>query len=242
MNRATENALLLVLGIATAMITLSGAFTRYVRPSLLPWLIALAVGVIALALIAMARDTRRGHSDATEHHQHGHVRHGAIGWLITLPVVMLAFVVPPALAPQAAQPVAVSLSTNDFRQPFPPLPPGRAPEVSMKDVMRRAMLDSAGTLYGRLITLVGFTLKTDQHTDLARVSIFCCAADAQLARVHLTGTPAAQADRLPDNTWVRVEGVMMTPAPATDPSAVVTPTVMVTTMTPVPAPADTYAY
>jgi hypothetical protein len=51
-------------------------------------------------------------------------------------------------------------------------------------------LDSTGTLDDRLITLVGFTLHDGDVTDLARIAIFCCAADAQLARIHLEG-PAA---------------------------------------------------
>jgi uncharacterized repeat protein (TIGR03943 family) len=207
---------------------------------LLPWLAAVAFGMIALALISMVRDARRDHGDAA--HDHDHAYHGRIGWLIALPVVLLAFVVPPALAPQAAEPVAVTLSANDFRQPFPPLPSGRAPEISMKDVMRRAALDSAGTLYGRLITLIGFTLRTDNRVDLARVSIFCCAADAQLARVHLAGAAADEAGQLADNTWVRVEGVVIPPVAGADPAAVEMPTMTVSTMATIPAPADTYAY
>ena len=50
MSRETENALLLLLGLATAIITISGVYTRYVKPSLLPWLAAVAVLLIVLAL------------------------------------------------------------------------------------------------------------------------------------------------------------------------------------------------
>lgn len=92
----------------------------------------------------------------------------------------------------------------------------------MKDVMRRAAFDSAGTLYSRLITLVDFALRTDEHTDLARVSIFCCATDAQLARVHLAGATVAQADRGPTHMGPR-RRVIMTPDAATDAAAVMIP-------------------
>ncbi len=34
----------------------------------------------------------------------------------------------------------------------------------------------------------------------------CCAADAQLARVHLTGPGAAAAAGYPDDTWLQIEG------------------------------------
>lgn len=242
MSRETENALLLLLGLSTAIITVTGVYTRYVKPSLLPWLAAVAVLLIVLALSAIIRDQRArrdedADADADEHAGHEH-RHG-IGWLIAIPVLLLAFVVPPALGAQAAAPLAVTLAPNEFRQPFPPLPAGRAPEVSLKEVMKRLALDSAGTLNSRLITVVGFTLKADGGTDLARITIFCCAADAQLGRLHLRGPAAAAAAELPDNTWIRVEGVIAPTGDATSPAI---PTMTVSTLTPVDAPANTYAY
>ena len=243
MNRETENALLLLLGVATAIITVTGVYTRYVKPSLLPWLAAVAVLVIALALSAIIGDLRAASAGAAETDGHaGHLHRRGIGWLILIPVVLLAFVSPPALGAQAAAPAAVTLSANELRQPFPPLPPGRAPEVSMKEVVKRVALDSAGTLYGRLITLVGFTLKAGGATDLARVSIFCCAADAQLARVHLAGPNAASAAQLPDNTWLQVEGTLIPPPPTGDPDAVLIATMAVSSLTRIEAPANTYAY
>jgi uncharacterized repeat protein (TIGR03943 family) len=246
MSRETENALLLLLGLATAIITITGVYTRYVKPSLLPWLAAVAVLLIVLALSAIVRDLRRRRDDHTgrgdntgsdEHAAHAHRR--GIGWLIAVPVLLLAFVVPPALGAQAAAPISITLSPNELRQPFPSLPAGRAPEVSLKEVMKRVALDSAGTLNSRLITIVGFTLKADSGTDLARITIFCCAADAQLGRVHLRGPAAAAAAELPDNTWVRVEGTIAPPADAASPAI---PTMTVSTLTRVDAPANTYAY
>ena len=166
----------------------------------MPWLAAVAVLLIALAFSAIIRDLRRECHDDTEpneHPSHAHLR--GIGWLLALPVILLAFVAPPALGAQAAAPLAVTLSPNELRQPFPPLPAGRAPEISLKDVIKRAALDSAGTLNSRLITVIGFTLKDGNGTDLARITIFCCAADAQLGRLHLRGAEALTAAELPDN-------------------------------------------
>lgn len=51
--------------------------------------------------------------------------------------------------------------------------------------MMRAATDSAATLDNRLITVTGFTMAGDGGTDLGRVVIICCAADAQRARIHL---------------------------------------------------------
>jgi uncharacterized repeat protein (TIGR03943 family) len=241
MSRETENALLLLLGLSAAIITVTGAYTRYVKPSILPWLAAVAVLLIVLAVSAIIRDLRRGRDDGTgpdEHPSHAHRR--GIGWLIAVPILLLAFVVPPALGAQAAAPLAVTLSPNELRQPFPPLPAGRAPELSLKEVMKRVALDSAGTLTSRLITVVGFTLKDASGTDLARITIFCCAADAQLGRLHLRGPAAASAAELPDNTWIRAEGTVASPtSDAPSPSV---PTITVSTLTRVDAPANTYAY
>jgi uncharacterized repeat protein (TIGR03943 family) len=196
MSRETENALLLLLGLSAAIITVTGVYTRYVKPSLLPWLAAVAVLLIVLAVSAIIRDLRQARDDGTEpDEQTGYAHRRGIGWLIAVPVVLLAFVVPPALGAQAAAPLTVTLSPNELRQPFPPLPAGRAPEVSLKEVMKRVALDSAGTLNSRLITVVGFTLKSDGGTDLARITIFCCAADAQLGRLHLRGPGAPPAQQ-----------------------------------------------
>ena len=110
----------------------------------------------------------------------------------------------------------------------------------MKDLMKRVALDSAGTLNGRLITLVGFTFNDGGRTDLARIAIFCCAADAQLARVHLDGPAAATAASHPENTWLRVEGQVG--YELTTPAATPIPTLTVSSVTPIDPPANTYAY
>ncbi len=60
MSRETENTILLLVGLSVGLVTLTGAFTRYVKPSLLPWLAITAVLLIGLALVAMAGDIRRG--------------------------------------------------------------------------------------------------------------------------------------------------------------------------------------
>ena len=57
----------------------------------------------------------------------------------------------------------------------------------------------------RLVTVTGFTLKAEGRTDLARVVIICCAADASLARIRLSGPAAPHIAAYPEDTWVRVE-------------------------------------
>src|ERR1700739_1916456 len=127
MSRETENAILLLVGISVAVITVSGAFTRYVKPGLLPWLAASAVLLIVLALVAIIGDIRRGGPrthDETDDHTHGHPHRGRLVWRLVVPVLVLIFVTPPALRPSAAAPAVTSVSNDVLKRAFPPLPPG----------------------------------------------------------------------------------------------------------------------
>ncbi|SPM29330.1 TIGR03943 family putative permease subunit [Mycobacterium terramassiliense] len=241
MTRETENTVLLVVGISIIMITITGEFTRYVKPGLLPWLIASAVLLIGLALLAMLRDIRRGGpriSDEVDDHGHPHSHRRGIVWLLVLPIMALCFITPPALRPSAAAPSVTSVSNDVLNRAFPPIPPGRAPELSLPEVLMREAQDTTGSLKGRPITVTGFVLNEAQGVDLGRVVIICCAADAQLARIHLGGPAAAQATGLPDNTWIRVEGEV----PPRQPNSPKIPTLQATAVTRIDAPANPYDY
>jgi uncharacterized repeat protein (TIGR03943 family) len=235
-SRETENTVLLLVGISIAMITVSGAFTRYVKPGQLPWLASSAVLLIALALLAIIGDIRRGgprHGD----HSDGHSHRAGIVWLLVVPILVLIFVTPPALRPSAAAP---AVSNDVLNRAFPPLPPGNAPEVSLPEVLMREAQDTTGSLTNRAITVTGFVLNEAQGVDLGRIVIICCAADAQLARIHLRGPAADRAAGLPDNTWLRVEG-QVTPMPR-QPNSMAIPTLQATAVARIDAPANPYAY
>ncbi|AKS32229.1 TIGR03943 family putative permease subunit [Mycolicibacterium goodii] len=238
MSRETENALLLLIGVSTAIITLTGSYTRYVKPSLLPYLAATAGLLIVLALVAIVRDIRRGgrHDDDPENQDHPHRRGAA--WLLLIPVVLLAFVAPPAIRPDAAS--VTEIPTDSVRRPFPPLPEGHAPQISLPDVLIRIAQDSAATLAGRTITVTGFTMRDGDHTDLARIVIICCAADAQLARIRLAGPAAAQAASYPENSWIEVEGTV--PAAQDDSTRRTIPTITAVRVSRTDPPPHPYAY
>lgn len=243
MRRETENTVLLLVGISMVMITESGVFTRYVKPGLLPWLAASAVVLIGLALVAIVRDIRRGGpapSEAAGEHGHEHAHRSGIVWLLVVPVLVLMFVAPPALRPSAAAPSVTSVSNDVLKKAFPPLPAGPAPDVPLPEVLMREAHDTTGSLTNRTITVTGFVLNEAQGVDLGRVVIICCAADAQLARIHLRGPAATAAAGLPDNTWLRVEG-QVTPA-VRQPNSVAIPTLQATAVTRVDAPPNPYAY
>lgn len=241
MNRLTENLLLFMVGLAVAVIASEGTYTRYVKPSLLIWLIAAAVVVVGLSLAALASDARRwtrnepdGTPVGTVHQEHQHS--ASIAWLLAVPVAVLVFVPAPPLGAPAAAQQSNTLSAW-HRHAFGALPAGRAPAVDLTEVLLRATNDTAGTLDGRLITVVGFTVKNGDHTDLGRFYIICCAADARLHRVTLQGPAAKMAAGYPDDTWLSVEGrVVSTDASAKNPLLVSVSAV------PVDEPADPYDY
>jgi putative membrane protein len=238
-SREAENTVLLLVGISIAMITVSGVFTRYVKPGLLPWLAVSAVVLIALALVAIIGDIRRG-GPRTGDHGHEHSHRAGIAWLLVVAVLVLMFVAPPALRPSAAAPSVASVSNDVLNKAFPPLPPGPSPELSLPEVLMREAHDSTGSLMNRSITVTGFVLNEAQGIDLGRIVIVCCAADAQLARIHLRGPAAGGATGLPDNTWVRVQGQVI-PAPRQANSPTI-PILQATALTRIDAPPNPYAY
>ncbi|OMC16767.1 TIGR03943 family protein [Mycobacterium sp. SP-6446] len=240
MSRETENIVLLLVGTSIAVITVSGAFTRYVKPGLLPWLAASALLLIALALVAIIGDIRRGGPRPTDHNE-AHSHRTGIVWLLVVPVLVLIVVAPPALRPSGAAPSVTAASNAVLnRFPFAPLPPGNAPEVSLPEVLQREVQDSTGSLTNRSITVAGFVLNEAQGVDLGRVVIVCCAADAQLARIHLRGPAAPHAAGLADNTWVRVEGQVKPLTGQADYRVI--PTLEATKVTRINAPANPYDY
>lgn len=239
MSRETENTLLLLVGLSVGMITLTGAFTRYVKPALLPWLALTAVLLVGLALVSIAGDIRRGGPRHEGHPEEGHRHRGGVLWLLVLPVVVLIFITPPALRPMATTGSVTNASNDVARQDFPPLPPGRAPEISLPQVVMRAANDSSGSLTNRRITVTGFILNEPGGADLARIVIICCAADAQLARIHLRDVAGNSVFRFADNTWLRVEGEV-SPLQR-QPNQPPIPTLRAVTVTPVDTPANPYA-
>ena len=53
MKRETENTILLLVGLSIGLIVATGVFTRYVKPTLLPWLVLTAALLIGLALVGL---------------------------------------------------------------------------------------------------------------------------------------------------------------------------------------------
>jgi uncharacterized repeat protein (TIGR03943 family) len=238
MSRGTQNTLVLLVGLSVVVMVIKGSYLHFVKPSLLPWLIAAAAVLIVLAVISIVRDLRHAPAEDADTGE-GHRHRPWLVWLLLVPIALTTFVVPPPLGAHGAAPEAVA-AVEPQKRAFPPLPAARAPTVSIPDVVMRAAADSANSLGGRLITVTGFTLHYPEGTSLGRVVIVCCAADAQLARIHLTGPAVAEAAGYPEDTWLQVEGTVV---PGTSVAATnFIPTFAVSSVKRVDKPANTYAY
>jgi len=238
MRRETQNVLLILLGGAVLKICLNGDFTRYVKPSLHPWLIVAALFTIAVAIVSIVRDIRSG-SQSDGHDEHEHTHSSRSPWLLLLPALAIFLVAPPALgADKVLRSGTVVAAQPAPGEDFTTLPQDDAPLLSLSEAVMRAVWDDSGSLDNREIRLVGFIVRMgDGSIDLARLTIGCCAADAAPIKVKLQGPDV---DTYEPDTWLEVRGTMVADS-ATEANGYV-PTFTATTLTPVPAPADQYEY
>jgi uncharacterized repeat protein (TIGR03943 family) len=232
-RRDTQHVLLVLLGGALLRIAADDTHLRYVRPSHRWLLLAAGAVVVLLAVVALVRD--RTATPAADGHDHSRAeRH--VPWLLLAPVLVIALVAPPALGADAVARAGSRNAVVATSDAFPPLPPGDPVELAVADFVERAAWDTAGTLDGREVVLTGFAVRRGAATDLARMTIACCAADARPNRVRMAGDVG---DVAPD-TWLRVVGSLQ-PGSATAATGYV-PALTVTAVTPVPAPPDPYEY
>lgn len=237
MSRATQHLVLLLVGLSTAVMLYKGSYLNYVRPALLPWLIIAAAVLVVLGLTGVVFDLRDLRDVAPD--GHGHAHQTWLTWVLLIPIALVAFVVPPPIDARGTSPPPVAVRAPAPR-PFPALPAGPAPDLSLPETVMRAAADSTHSLDGRTITLTGFTVAQAGRVDLGRVVIVCCAADAQLARVHLAGPAAVTVAGQPDDTWMRVTGKIQPGSSHADDGFV--PTMVVTDAVRVDKPKNAYAY
>jgi uncharacterized repeat protein (TIGR03943 family) len=233
MRRESQNILLVLLGGALLKISLTGDYLRYVKPSLQPWLIVAGLVMIGLAGFAIVRDIRAG--QAADQHEHG----SRSPWMLLLPVFAIFLIAPPALGSDSVtRDRAAGAPAAPSQARFPPLPPGEAPMLRMSEFLTRVVWDDTGELNHRTVRLQGFVVHpTPETTQLARMRISCCAADATAVKIDLA---SPRAEGLPADTWIEITG-RLRPGTATEANDYV-PTVDPITIQQIPAPPDTYEY
>jgi uncharacterized repeat protein (TIGR03943 family) len=241
MGRTTQHALLFLLGAALLRIAADDTYLRYVRPGHRWLLIGAGAVMVVLAVVAVVREARPRVATVEHAHAHGVVEQH-VPWLLLLPVLVLALVAPPALGADAVDRAGVSVPASapaTGAAGMEPLPDGPA-TLTISELVKRAVWER-GSMDGREVVLVGFTVPREGgEVRLARLSIFCCAADARVSQVDLAGGSAAELAGLPSDTWVEVRGTVEPGSAASRADAV--PTVVVQEFGSVPAPADPYEY
>ncbi|MFI0463806.1 TIGR03943 family putative permease subunit [Saccharopolyspora sp. 5N102] len=232
MRRETQNLLLLLLGGALLKIALGGSYLRYVKPALFPWLVVAGAVMIGLSIFAIVRDIRAGGAGRHEHNSRS-------PWMLLLPVFAIFLIAPPALGSDSVTRDRMAAPAAPRESLFPDLPPEQAPLLGVSEFVTRAIWDGSGALNGRAVRLQGFVVHlTPGTTQLARMRISCCAADAAPVKVELAAPP--QAAELPADTWIEVTG-RLRPGSATEANDYV-PTLDTILIRPIPAPQDIYEY
>ncbi|TQM06165.1 TIGR03943 family putative permease subunit [Pseudonocardia kunmingensis] len=232
MRRETQHVLLVLLGGALLRIAADDTYLRYVRPSHRWLLLGAGAVIVVLAVVALLRD-RAPAPDAHPHGDHGGAERHA-PWLLLAPVLVIALVAPPALGADAVARAGPRNAVVQASDVFAPLPPGDPVELGVAEFVERAVWDTTGTLHGRKVVLTGFAVRRGAATELARMTIACCAADARPNRVRLVGDAG---DPAPD-TWLRVRGVLQEGSAGPDQ----VPALEVRGVEQVPAPSDPYEY
>ncbi|OXS33993.1 TIGR03943 family putative permease subunit [Streptomyces sp. XY006] len=228
MNRLAQSALLFLLGATLLHAGTTDLYLRYVKEGLRPLVLLAGAVLIATAAATLYYDRR---APAGGHHHEPRV-----SWLLTLPVLALILVAPPALGSYSASHTGTAL-TKPFG--FPALPAGDGPlRLAVADYAGRAIYDKGRSLRDRDLRITGFvTLDRDGTPYLVRMGLNCCAADAQPVKIALTGDvpPVLRPD-----TWLEITG-RYTPRRTRDPvNNGPVPYLEVTASRPVPPPHDPY--
>jgi uncharacterized repeat protein (TIGR03943 family) len=235
-NRTVQGVVLLLLGGTLGRLGLSGTYLRYVKPSLLPWLLGTAFLLLVLGVLALLDVVRpKEHQpdvDVDVVYIGGHAHESPrIAWLLLLPVMAVFVIAPPALGAFAAErtPAVVTPPASTA----PALPPGDPVTVALNDYAARAVWDAGRTLVDRNVTMTGFVTPTPDGWDLTRLTLTCCAADAIPTRIKPLGVA-----NLPGDTWVTVVGHWV-PGGGTN-SETAIPWIRVTSLTRIGAPKNPY--
>ncbi|MFF5982892.1 TIGR03943 family putative permease subunit [Streptomyces olindensis] len=228
MNRLAQTALLFLLGATLLHAGTTDLYLRYVKSGLRPLVLLAGAVLIATAAATLWYDRRRGRT-AVHHHE------PRVSWLLTLPVLALILVAPPALGSYSAAHTGTAL-TKPFG--FPDLPDDGPLRLGVADYAGRAVYDDGRSLRGRRLKITGFvTLDRAGTPYLVRMGLNCCAADAQPVKIALTGDVPPV---LSPDTWLEVTG-RYTPRRTKDPvNDGPIPYIEVTGSRPVPTPHDPY--
>jgi uncharacterized repeat protein (TIGR03943 family) len=217
----------LLVGTVLLRLVLTGAYGRYVRQGMGPWLVVAGVAVIVLGLVTLVRALR--HADPVDAHGHRDRGGNRMGWLLLAPIAALLLVAPPTLGSYG-----VGRSARvDIRAGGPvltPLHPDAAPvAMTLLEFGQRAFDHDGTSFNGAAVQLTGFVAGTDAGGfRLVRYQIACCAADAAPVVLRVLGVRSPARDQ-----WVTVIGTFQ-------PGGGDTPQLAATSLVEIRPPEDPY--
>lgn len=221
MNRSMQSTVLSVIGVIAVVAAAGGLYLNFVKPVMRWPIIAAALVLIAVAVIGLVGHERvRGRREpdpvapyeslepvqdsaaGEQAHDHGHGPR--IGWLLIVPFLLLGVVTPGPLGAFSAERDSGRVTTNGEAPLFDPLDDsGDDVELAVGEYSMRALYDDPTNLEGRTFSLTGFAsrLPSGEGWALTRMSLNCCAGDAQAIKVRVLGVDAPA-----DNEWVTLTG------------------------------------
>lgn len=211
MRRDIQGVILALVGATVLRLSFTDMMLSYVKPGMRPLLVASGAVLVVLGLLSVFLDSRDpAPAQKADPHGDSHVHDAPrAAWLLVVPVFLVFVVAPPALGAFSADRVPSAVpGPGDWT--MDPLPEGDPVRLALFDYAYRATWDQGGTLQDRRVELTGFVTSADSSDGwfLNRLQLSCCAADARVTRVLVTGSDQPAAD-----AWVSVVG---TYAPALD--------------------------
>ncbi len=179
MSRRVQGVLVAVVGLAALRLGLTGDLLFYVRDRMrIPMILAGLVLVAAGVLTAWPRGDERAA---------GHTPRAA--WLLVVPVAALLAFTPRPLGADASDTSGVV--NFDPANDYGPLGHARhgAFDLSLADFWERVRFDPKHSVRDVPVRVVAFAVVDGEPPRLGRYLISCCAADAQLLSVNVTGWP-----------------------------------------------------
>jgi len=255
-NKSMQSTALSVIGVISIVAAVGGLYLNFVKPVMRWPIIAAALVLIAVAVIGLIGLERvRGQREADpvapyesiesvhdSHdggHGHDHGRGPRIGWLLIVPFVLLGVATPGPLGAFSAERDSGRIVTTGDAPLFDKIEGGEGEEgveLAIGEYAMRALYDDPKNLEGKTFSLTGFasTLPSGDGWALTRMSLNCCAGDAQAIKVRVLGAQAPA-----NNEWVTLTGSWQkAPTPADDPATL--PVIEASNLEQISAPANPY--
>lgn len=254
MSRDLEGAVLLVLGVVVARVTLEESYLAYVKTSLFWPLVLTSLVLLVLGVATLRREPAPIHAPNTaaengdgleDGHQtsvaepHGH-RPPRLGLLLLAPVLVLVLVAPPPLGAFATTRGSTNSIAEDVAKDLPPLErhDDDPVELSISEFVLRTYADGDASVRGVPVRLTGFVVDHDAADGflLSRFAVACCAADATPRQVLVR----SDLDAPEQDSWAEVVVVWDGPASEDDGDRI--PDVTGLDLEPIDTPAQPYEY